>query len=178
MGSPAGNTQSEKPETFERIEEYKAVLDNLASYASRRQMTNNVFVGLNSLFLTALAFLLTTAWNSWATAFLVVASALSILPINVTWYVGLRRYDYGIRMRLQYIQDIEGEFLERRGYAPDSLAIGLYRRLQKPGYARTAHTRLEVRLALYFIVLYPAVALIVCVLTYLSQTRVIPPITL
>jgi hypothetical protein len=166
-----------KPPPFERIGEYQAVLDNLAWYASRRKMTNNVFVGLNSLFLTALAVLLTTAGMTWATAGIMTAGTLAILPINLTWFAGLRRYDYGVRPRLQYAQEIESEFLTRRGFPPDGLKIGLYRRLQKPGYAKSAHSRVELRLALYFIVLYPLVVLMVWVLAPLSQAHIIPPFT-
>ena len=54
--------------TFERIEEYKAILENHAEVSARRQRTNDIFVGLNTVFLTALGFLLAHGMRNEMTA--------------------------------------------------------------------------------------------------------------
>jgi hypothetical protein len=41
------------PQAFQRMEEYKAILGNLADVSARRENANNVYVGLNTVFLTA-----------------------------------------------------------------------------------------------------------------------------
>jgi hypothetical protein len=177
---------------FERIEEYKAVLDNLVQLSARRQNTNNVFVGLNTIFLTGLGILLlSTRFTSWWIAGAALALTLAITPLNLTWRVAIIRYKRGINVRKEYLQEIEQEFRQRRaqtaqgpvglegkegveGTAAGAPPLGLFLKVRETTLHRHGNTELELRLVTYFLVLYPLITLVVGILTYLVSSRVIP----
>src|SRR5262249_26220006 len=95
---------------FQRMEEYKVVVQNHAGISARRQSATNLFVSLNVVFLTAMGFvLLSSRLTSWWAVAAMGAIALSITPINLTWYFTLKRYQKVIFGYYQYLQEIEKE---------------------------------------------------------------------
>jgi hypothetical protein len=167
------------PPTFERIEEYKAVLDNLAAVSARRQSLNDVFVGINTVFLTALGVLLfASRLSSWGAVIAIGAICALITPINLTWIGALLRYRRGLRFQLQYLREIETEFRQRRGTIPGSPDIGFFLRLNEMRRPRSGNTRLEVLLAVYFLIVYPLIAGAVAALTYCVTNGYLAPLNL
>jgi hypothetical protein len=53
-----GATPSVEPSVFERMGEYQAILEHHAQLSTRRQHTNDMYIGINTVFLTALGVLL------------------------------------------------------------------------------------------------------------------------
>ncbi|HEY7092071.1 MAG TPA: hypothetical protein VH393_02760 [Ktedonobacterales bacterium] len=146
---------------FDRIEEYKAILGDAAQASARRQTMNEVYVGLNSAFLTIFA-----------------ALVVAIIPINLTWRAALRRYQEGLIVRYDYLLSIEREFQQQRNDAAGS--IGFIHQANR--YDQEHHSkqpvdgRLEKSLASYFVFLFLFVAVLTCALTWLVTTGLIPPL--
>jgi hypothetical protein len=161
--------------TFERIEEYKVVAENLAHYASHRLTTNAVFVGVNTLFLAAIGSLLYSArFDSWWLGAKVAVISLAITPVNVIWIRMLTAYRSGLKDRYDYIKIIEQEF-QRRRQEPNG-KIGLWSYLFPHKDIKHHHTSSEVALAWYFTILYPLILLVVAVMIYLVTNGYIPRI--
>jgi hypothetical protein len=190
MTTSSGDTGSY---VFERIEEYKAVLENLVQLSLRRQNTNNVFVGLNTVFLSGLGLLLlSTRFTSWWVVGATVVLTLAILPLNLNWRRSIWRYKAGINVRKEYLEEIETEFCERRGGTgagtgatgggafgqPGHPPLGLFLRIRDTPLKTHGNSELEVRLANYFLVLYPLITLLVALLTSLVTLQIIPRLTL
>jgi hypothetical protein len=190
-GSPAG--------AFERIGEYQAVLEDLGRLSARRQNLNDVFVAINSLFLTGLGVLLVmTRLDSWWLAEAVGLMALAITPINVIWRTAILRYKSEVTTHVYYLSSIEREFRQRReatagrlsevrdpevkshkGRLPEGeIQIGFYLYNDTRRRLHGGKSRLESRLADYFVGLFPGIALLVAVLTYLITNGIIPPMNL
>jgi hypothetical protein len=168
-------TSSPVPNPFERMEEYKAILDNLAQVSARRQHVNQLYASLNTVFLTGLGILLLqTHLNSWWIVAVVSAITLAILPLNLTWRKALIRYKDSIAFRYEYLEEIENEFRLRRG-EPD---IGIFLRFKESGKHLAGHTHIEIQLATYFLWLYPLITLIMGLLVYLVKIHFIPPLTI
>jgi hypothetical protein len=177
---------------FERIEEYKSVLENLVQLSLRRQNTNNVFVGLNTVFLSGLGLLLlSTRVASWWVVGATAALTLAILPLNLNWRAAIRRYKAGVNVRKEYLEEIETEFTERRGGGgssggmgggsagqPNQPLLGLFLRIRDTPLKTHGNSELEMRLATYFLVLYPLITLLVALLTGLVTLQIIPGFTL
>jgi hypothetical protein len=171
--------QSAELNTFERIEEYKTVLDQHAQLSARRQHTNDVFVGLNTIFLTALGFLLLQSHlDTWWIFVVVSAITLIITPLNAIWRIALHRYGYSLAFRYDYLREIEQEFRTRRGSVGNEPEIGLFSRIKETGLHRKGNTQLEMQLATYFICLYPVISLVVGILVYLVRAHLIPPLNI
>lgn len=151
MTIPSDGTQSEKPPTFERIEEYKAVLEFIGRLSARRQNSNDVFVGINTVFLTGLGVFLATHPLSWGTTVSVTIIAVAVTPVNFVWRMALMRYDGNIGRRVKYLLGIEEEFRERRGDTRDKQPVGLF--LQNKESEIYSNTHLELALAMYFVLL-------------------------
>jgi len=165
--------------TFERIEEYKAVLDNLAAVSARRQSLNDVFVGINTVFLTALGVLLfASRLTSWGAVIAIGAISAVITPINLTWIAALVRYRRGLRFQLQYLREIETEFRQRRGTISGSPDIGFFLRLDEVRRPRSGNTRLEVLLAAYFLCVFPLITGAIATLTYFVTIGYLSPLNL
>lgn len=158
----------------ERVEEYKMLMQNLAEYGSRRLTINAVFVGFNTVFLAALGGLLATAkLDSWRTAASVALVALVIMPVNILWRSTLAGYQRGLDLRYSYIKKLEVKFREHW----HDEGAGLVLLLNEPRPKERLpyrHTSLERRLAGYFLILYPLIAVLIAVLTYLVTTNLIP----
>jgi hypothetical protein len=191
MTTSSGDTGSY---VFERIEEYKAVLENLVQLSLRRQNTNNVFVGLNTVFLSGLGLLLlSTHVASWWVVGATAAFTLAILPLNLNWRRAIRRYKAGINVRKEYLEEIETEFSERRGGGgtgggawatgggpagqPSQPLLGLFLRIRDTPLKTHGNSELELRLATYFLALYPLITLLVALLTGLVTLQIIPRFT-
>jgi len=175
------NTLPTESNTFERIEEYQAILENHAQLSARRQHINDVYVGLNTIFLTALGILLLQSHlDTWWILAVVSTVTLIIMPINVTWRAALLNYGDRLSSRYDYLREIEQEFRTRRGKVADQPEIGLFLRLKETGqhHRKKSNTRLEVQLAIYFICLYPVISLVVGILVYLVEAHLIPPLNI
>jgi len=163
---------------FSRMEEYKAILENVGQQGARRQNVTNLYIGLNTLFLTGLGLTVPSHFGSWWTVLLVGAFSVVVLPLNLTWRTSLRRYETGLTTRYDYLREIEREFQRQRsettGGASDGSSIGLFLRLQQIGLLRAGSppTR-EGRLALYFVLLYPFLTIVLAILTYLTNSHLI-----
>lgn len=178
MTAPSGDHGSL---VFERIGEYTAVLENLVQLSLRRQNTNNIFVGLNTVFLTGLGILLfSTRLASWWVVGATAAITLAILPLNVTWRTAIKRYKAGISVRKVYLQEIEEEFRKRRGTAEmgsSAPPLGLFLKIRDTSSLHQhGNTELEVRVATYFLMLYPIITIVVGILTYFVIYQAIPPL--
>jgi hypothetical protein len=112
-----------------RIESYKIVVENLERFASRRQLANNVFVSLNTVFLTAIGVFISThlsALNSWSGTIALLVIAIAITPINVLWLFALNRYVLGDEARYRYRVELESKL-------PTATGIGFYNNLLGKG---------------------------------------------
>jgi hypothetical protein len=178
-----GEEHSVSPNTelpmFERPEEYKAILEHDAQLGARRQYTNGVYVGLNTVFLTALGVLLLQSHLDTRWVVVVVgAITVIVLPINITWRVGLRRYERSLSFRYDYLREIEQEFRTRQGKGTHQSEIGLFSRIKEAGLNRPGNIQLEKQLATYFISLYPGILLVVGLAVYLIEVHLIPPLNI
>jgi len=164
---------------FERIAEYQAVLEHHAQLSTRRQHTSDIYIGLNTFFLTAMGWLLLQSHlDTWWAFAMVSALTVVILPINVTWRAALIRYAKSLSRRYDYLREIEQEFRERRGTTANQPEIGLFLRLKETGLYREGNSQLEIRLATYFICLYPIVSVVVGILVYLIEQHFIQPLNI
>jgi len=158
----------------ERVEEYKMLMQNLAEYGSRRLTINAVFVGFNTVFLAALGTVLASAkFDSWRTAVAVGVVTLVIMPVNVLWRSTLAGYQQGLDLRYGYIKKLEAKFRDH-WHDPDVGLVSLLNQPKPKERLPYRHTSLERRLAGYFLILYPVIAVIVAVLTYLIANKLIP----
>ncbi len=106
--SPIVIAEKKGPTLENRIDEFKAILENTANLSDRRQTVNDIFVGLNSLFLTGLAFLFITSHlqNWWTTAAFGGVTVLTSL-INGVWWTLASRYRTLIQMRYSLLEEME-----------------------------------------------------------------------
>jgi hypothetical protein len=148
-----GNGDAELP----RFDEYKAILENLQQLAGRRQSGNNIFVALNTTFLTATGVFLSTQpmfWKTWTTTAAVGVITLVVTPINILWLVALHRYLRGNKVRYDLLKEIEKPWP----------APGLYRSMNdtsNPDF----NIQPEIWLARYFTGLFPLVCIIIALIT-------------
>lgn len=125
MSNPPVNPFAGNPaeEIKFRFDEYNNVVENTAKLSDRRQTINDIFVGLNSLFLTALGFLFIslqlTTW--WPTA-LFASIALMTTLVNRTWLRLNDRYRALISIRLRYAQKLE-EHMQALGGVPMTVDV-------------------------------------------------------
>lgn len=163
---------------FDRMEEYKAILEDTAGISGRRQTTNDVFVGLNVVFLTGIGFLLsTTHFTSWVPVIAVVMTAVAVSGLNGIWIRLLKNYSSLLRVRHDYLIDVEAKF--RKESNDDT--VGMFLLLRKTLYrdgSRFGFAYLERRMAVYLTGLDLLVAGAAAALTYLVTNNYIPPVNL
>jgi hypothetical protein len=95
---------------------------------------NDVYVGLNTIFLTALGILLLQSHlDTWCVFVVVSTVTLIIMPINIVWRAALLRYGDRLSVRYDYLREIEQEFRTRRGKTADQPEVGLFLRLKEAG---------------------------------------------
>jgi hypothetical protein len=154
-----------------RIEEYKAVMEDYAQLSARRQNTNAVYVGINTLLLTGIGLLLVSvSLENWPVVAAIAAITLAIMPINVTWYRSLRHYMLMVDIHFTVLMEIEQELQnlhERR-------QTGVFQRMSDAYKNKWfGSSLLEKRLAIYFLGLYPTITLLVAIVVYLSANHII-----
>jgi hypothetical protein len=126
-------------------------------------------VTLNTLFLTTIGIFISThlsALNTWSAPIALVALAAIIIPVNISWLIGLGRYERGNEVRYAYLQEIEDA-------APEESKNGLYHRLEKVNLGAHANIQSERILATYFVVFYVLVAIAATIVAALVQYGVI-----
>jgi hypothetical protein len=175
MSSPQ---QAHAPTTLDRMAEYQAILGNLAEVSARRQNANTVYVGLNTVFLTALGVFMATRFGTWPGAIGAMIIGAVVTPINVFWRWALLRFDRHLIVMYDYLRDIEREF--RTWHAPtgDRKPVGVFLKFQEVGIPRINDAQIELHLSAYLIWLYPVAVGAILLLTFLSQTHHIPPLSL
>lgn len=98
-----------------RVEEYKAIVVDTAGVSSRRQNTNDLFAGINALFLTALGFFLVSshfAFTDWYVTAAIVLVCLVTIFLNRTWHRTLVYYSVLLAARHKYIEWVEMKLRE------------------------------------------------------------------
>jgi len=87
---------------------YTALIADAANTSTRRQTVNNIYIGVNGLFLTAMGFLLVSSHlDSWWVVAAAVAIALAVTPLNRTWLRTLKYYEKLLTARYKTMREIE-----------------------------------------------------------------------
>ncbi|HKD75712.1 MAG TPA: hypothetical protein VKB76_09465 [Ktedonobacterales bacterium] len=175
-----------------QVEEYKAILDNTAKLSDRRQTTNDVFVGLNSLILTALGFFfVSTKLSSWWATSIFATIAIFMSVINGIWLRLNARYRDLVGIRISYLTAIEGKLasafqtkevtvLDAKGKPQKEVVQGVHqlenRTFLYKGGAKIGFSSLERALIWVFIGTYYVLAAAVATLTYLIANNIVPPL--
>jgi fatty acid desaturase len=176
-----------------QVEEYKAILDNTARLSDRRQTTNDVFVGLNSLILTALGFFfVSTKLSSWWTTAVFATIAIFTTVINSIWLRLNGRYRDLVGIRISYLTALENKlvndkilqeksvtFIDSRGKQTTTVAgvhvlensTNLYRGGPKSGFSSLERALIWVFMGTYYLL-----AVVVAALTYLVLNHFLPPL--
>jgi hypothetical protein len=155
-----------------RIASYKIVVENLERFAARRQSANNVFVTLNSVFLTAIGVFISThlsSLNSWSGTIALLVIAIAITPLNALWLFALNRYVRGDQARYAYLEALEEGF-------PKEIGVGLYHTLRENKQHPSFLPRPEQYVAVYFTVFYVVIVIAAALLALLIQLAVLPAV--
>lgn len=90
------------------FQEYALVVDETAKLSDRRQTVNDIYIGLNVLFLTAMgvAFVSSHLQSWWVTAICGLIAVFTTL-FNTFWYRTVNRYQNLVRARYRYLRGIE-----------------------------------------------------------------------
>jgi hypothetical protein len=144
----ASETPAIGPRGYERATEYAAILQDTAGISGRRQTMNDIFVGLNVVYLTAVGFLLsTTNFESWAPAIAVALGCAGVATVNHIWRRTIKNYSIILDIRHRYIESIEQEFREQRGEPPlpnaPKLEAGMFLMLKSARYSRDKKAKSE-----------------------------------
>lgn len=173
-----------------RLEEYTAVLENTGKLSDRRQTTNDIFVGLNSLVLTALGFLFVSSaknfYNWWLPGMFLAVTLFSTV-INAIWLSLNKRYRALVGIRIAYLTALEQELEQSGELRPVTVTIdkktvkaaGVHQlEAQSPLYAggpTVGFSSLEQRIIFSFICTYFLATIIVAGLHVLVQYGYITP---
>ena len=179
-----------------RFDEYSSVIENTAKLSDRRQTINDIFVGLNSLFLTALGFLFIslqlTTW--WPTAMFGGVAIITTL-VNLTWRQLNNRYRQLINVRLAYANALEKQMEDLHvptlafdvpdGHQKNTMVskqiFGVLHleeaRLYFPG-STFGFSIIEGRLIQIFLVSYIALTILIAVLTQLVMMHLLPGLSI
>lgn len=152
------------------IEQYRAGLDNLAEYGTRRLTTIAIFVGFNTIALTGLGVLIASAtFDTWQVAIEASIIAVAITPVNILWIMALIQYKRGLNLRYSFLQR-----LEQLLFAQGDGMVSILHKVGRNGKYRHRHTSIEVALAIYFLLLFLLAAAIVAAITYYVQSGSLP----
>ena len=100
-----------------RFEEYQSIYDNTTSLSERRQSINNLFVGINTLFLTAFGYLIINLpLQPWWPSIVFTIVTAPVIAINIIWYRLNHRYKNLINVRIIYLKALE-DYLQTQGFA-------------------------------------------------------------
>ncbi len=87
---------------------YTALIADAANISTRRQTVNNIYIGVNGLFLTAMGVLLISSHlDSWWVVVAAVAIALAVAPLNNSWLRTLKYYEKLLTARYKTMREIE-----------------------------------------------------------------------
>jgi hypothetical protein len=87
---------------------YTALIADAANTSTRRQTVNNIYIGVNGLFLTAMGVLLISSHlDSWWVVVAAVAIALAVTPLNRSWLRTLKYYERLLTARYKTMREIE-----------------------------------------------------------------------
>jgi hypothetical protein len=168
-----------------RYNEYAAIFENTAKLSDRRQTVNDLFVGINSLILTALGLLFVTSHlKTWWTASAFAVVTLFTFGANVIWLKLINRYKNLINLRISYMEGLENAIHQLGRFDEISVPVqigeekqviqatfgihsleaktALYSNAPKVGF-----TQIERNLIYYFMLIYVGFTAIVALLTYL-----------
>jgi hypothetical protein len=104
-----------EPRNYPRIHEYEVIVADTAGVSGRRQNTNDLFAGINALFLTALGIFLIAShfsFTDWLVNLAIVLVCLVTALLNVVWLRTLRRYQSLLAARHRYIEWVEHRLRE------------------------------------------------------------------
>jgi|SRR5690348_12294703 len=169
----------------ERLKEYEIAVDSFLRRSERRERTNELFIALNSLFLTALGVLLLSSnLTTWWVAGTLVLISIFTSVMNQIWRKLLGRYRVFLACLGDYLAGLERSFQkaskdtieiggEEWGFGMESY-INAKMKIVRRGHG---FTQLELGLVYLFLAVYPVITLAVVVLTYLVTNHVLPPLT-
>jgi hypothetical protein len=99
----------------ELLKEYFEVAEDTAKLSDRRQTVGDIYVGVNSLFLSGMGFVVVSSHlTNWWTAGICGAITLVTTAFNLNWRSLIVRYRNLIRLRIQYLVSLE-KLLQRDG---------------------------------------------------------------
>jgi hypothetical protein len=166
--SEAGQPQVQQTSTILQppspavLEEYKIIGDRLANLTDRRQRTNDVYIGVNALFLTGVGLLVVSShFTSWVPVIEIGTITAVILPLNWAWVRAIDFYTRFVDVHYQCLDTIESRF---------QFVTNLSVKLSNHGRSHVGRAR---AIAYYFLLLYPVVTVAVTILTYLTLSRAI-----
>ena len=189
-------TPQTQPNISDIISLYTALIDDAANTSTRRQTVNNIYIGVNGLFLTALGFLLISSHlNSWWVVAATTAIALAVTPLNRAWLQTLRYYERLLSARYQTMREIEihHQFDERlfgtNNDAPHKPPLVgqafmvdpplAYKSVSRDrlGTELATSTTLEIHLPRYFLWLYPMIAFGTANIVLLITLHILPSLS-
>lgn len=167
---------AKRNENHSLLDEYQCVAQQTGSISDRRQTTNDIYVGINVVFLTGLALFLPsihfTSW--WGTAGSALIALVAVF-VNGTWIRLLQNYRELIGVRINYLMEMEKQFPPKGADQVRGVYLAEQALYQKKG--AFGFSMQELRLARFFQVIYPALAVVIGVLTYLVAQKYITPPT-
>jgi hypothetical protein len=176
-----------------RFREYLAVMEDTAKLSDRRQTVSDLFVGINSLFLTAAGFVAgTTQFTTWRPTALCAAITLVTLVFNSVWLQLIARYRALTNLRIRYLTGLEKSLQADGIFSPLDIASedgkkvehalrgvygieadSLYRQAPKVGFYR-----LERRFIIVFMIAYPLLtAAVAAVSAAIIVFHLLPPLS-
>jgi hypothetical protein len=183
-------------------QEYTTLVSEASKLSDRRQVMNDIFVGLNALFLTAMGVLfLSSHLQSWWTTGVYGAITLFTVIFNLIWYRLINRYRQIVGLRIRYLRSLEralqesgsgifplidvtdpGEIERAKRQNKDikhEYTRGIYHLEDAEVTQRNKHfgfSRLERALAIVFISVYIILTLVSAGVTILINMNIIKPI--
>ena len=91
-----------------KFDEYKLFIDDTARFTDRRQNTSNLYVTVNSLLLTAIAFIVKDAMfkETW-TFLLTIPIIVAGIFVSLWWKQLLKKYKLLVRLRFKALREME-----------------------------------------------------------------------
>lgn len=176
-----------------RYQEYEKILEETGKLSDRRQTVSDLFLGVNSLFLTAAGFsVVASDLAAWWSTGICAAIALIAVMINITWIQLIERYRSLIDLRIRYLEGLERSLQEDGSFGPitiaspdrkklETYARGIYGYEAASLYAagpKVGFFRLERRLIQIFIMAYILLTALVAALTFLISIHILPSLHL
>lgn len=170
-----------------RFEEYRLIIEDISRSSERGQGTNDVYIALNGLFLTALgALVLTSSLRSWWIAGAFASVTLLSLCINGFWLRAILLRRRVQRIQIAYAVGVETLLRETGNLGEiriggELVPFGIFSLLQTKVYRRNVthgRTRIELQLAAVITATYPIATAVVAALTYMVANGYLPPLSI